>query len=164
MLSMPKTFTALTVMAGLLAFAGCEAPQEMPYQTMDLAEPVGILYKAVGGHPALTEPGLTLISSQAELDAVGVDELIGRDVNFYNEQILLATLGECPTSGYWINVTMVHQEGDLLQVYGQANRPGADEMAGQMLTYPYCAIVIPRTGATTVRDQIESVEGLEPPM
>ena len=54
--------------------------------------------------------------------------------------------------------------GDVLQVYGQANRPGVDQMAGQVLTYPYCAVVIPRTGAITVRDQLESVEGMDPPM
>jgi PrcB C-terminal len=163
MLSISKTF-ALMMMVSLLALAGCESPQVMPYQTMDLAEPVTMTYKTIGGHPALKDAGLTLIDSQAQLDACGVEDLIGREVNFNNEQVLLATLGEMPTSGYWINITAVHQEGDLLQVYGQANRPGTDQMAGQVLTYPYCAVVIPRTGAISARDQIESVEGVEPPM
>lgn len=162
--STPKTL-ALILLVSLLTLTGCETmSNEMPYQTMDLAEPVEVLYKAVGGHPGLKEPGLTLIRSQAELNALGTDDLIGRDVNFLNESVILATLGEMPTAGYWINVTNITQEGDVLRVYGQANRPGGDEMAGQVLTYPYCAVVIPRTGATTLRDQIESVEGEEPPM
>ncbi len=160
-----NTLTVVMVAAILFLVAGCETvPTEMPYQTMDLAEPVSMSYKVIGGHPAIDEPGLTLIGSQAELDVIGVEDLIGVDVNFNNQQVLLAALGEMPTAGYWINITAVHQEGDILQVYGQANRPGADMMAGQVLTYPYCAVVIPRTGATIVRDQIDSVEGLEPPM
>lgn len=162
--TMPRTL-ALILLVSLLSLPGCETrPAEMPYQTMSLAEPVEVLYKAIGGHPALNEPGLTLIRSQAQLNALGTDDLVGRPVNFNNESVVLATLGEMPTAGYWINITNITQEGDVLQVYGQANRPGADEMAGQVLTYPYCAVVIPRTGATGVRDQIESVEGEEAPM
>ncbi len=165
MLSILKTSTALLVMVCLLFVVGCEsAAKEMPYQTMDLAEPVEILHKTVGGHPDLKAPGLSLINSQAELNALGTDDLIGREVNFNNEQVLLATLGQLPSTGHWINITAVHEEGDLLQVYGQANRPGADEVIGQVYTFPYCAVVIPRTTAYIVRDQIESVEGVEPPM
>lgn len=160
-----KKLIALTVMLALPIFAGCETTsEEMPYQTMDLAQPVDILNTVVGGHPSLTEPGLKLITSQAQLNALGDDDLIGRPVNFNNESVIIATLGEMPTSGYWINITSVYQEGDTLQVYGQANRPAADTMAGQVLTYPYCAVVISRTGAKTVGDQIESVEGQDPPM
>lgn len=165
MLSILKTSAALIVMVCLLFVAGCEtAAKEMPYQTMDLAEPVTMLYKTIGGHPHLKTPGLSLINSQAELNALGVEDLLGREVNFDNEQVLLATLGELPSTGHWINITAVHQEGELLQVYGQANRPGADEVIGQIHTYPYCAAVITRTEAYIVSDQIESVEGMEPPM
>ena len=162
--TMPKTLV-LILLVSLFSLPGCETrPADMPYQTMSLAEPVDVLYKAVGGHPSLKEPGLTLIRSQAELNALGTDDLIGRPVNFNNESVVLATLGEMPTAGYWINITSINQVGDALFVYGQANRPAADEMAGQVLTYPYCAVVIPRTGATTLRDEIDSVEGEEPPM
>lgn len=164
MLATPKKIVTLIVMLCLSVLTGCETPpQEMPYQTMDLAEPVDILHTVIGGHPALKDPGLKLITSQAQLDALGVDDLIGRDVNFYNESVVLATLGEMPTAGYWINITAIHHEGDQLQVYGQANRPPADAMAGQVLTYPYCAVVIQRTSATGVRDQIDSVEDEDPP-
>ncbi len=156
---------SILIAAGLLVAPGCEtAPKEMPYQTMDLAEPVPMSYKAIGGHPALAEPGVQLVSSQAQLDALGVDDLLGRTINFNNDEVILATLGEMPTAGYWINITAVNQEGDVLQVYGQANRPTEDMAVGQMITYPYCAVVVPKTGATQVRDQIESVEGMEPPM
>jgi hypothetical protein len=152
-------------LVSLLSLPGCESPGKgMPYQTMDLADPVPVLHKTVGGHPSLTEPGLKLIRSQAELNALSADDLIGRAVNFNNESVILAALGEMPTAGYWININTIHQEGDSLFVYGKANRPGSDEMAGQVLTYPYCAVVIPRTNAQHVRDQIESVEGEDPPM
>lgn len=165
MLSMPKLIAPLIVVAGLLALTGCQtSSDEMPYTTMDLAEPVNLLYKTIGGDPALKDPGLTLINSQAELDALGAKDLLGREVNFHNEQVILATLGEMPSAGYWINVTSVTQIGDALHVYGQANRPGPEEMTGQLLTYPYCAVIVPRTTATLVRDQIDSVQGLEPPM
>ena len=155
----------LIVMLCLPVFSGCHtASQEMPYQTMDLAEPVRILKTVIGGHPALKGPSLKLITSQAQLDALGTGDLIGRKVNFNNEQVVLATLGEMPTDGYWIRITSIYQEGDVLEVYGQANRPTPDTKAGQVLTYPYCAVVIPRTTATAVRDQIESVEDQDPPM
>jgi len=160
-----KTIAASILMLCPLALTGCEtAPEEMPYQTMELAEPVTMSYKVIGGHPALAEPCVALINSQAELDGLGVEGMIGVDVNFNNQQVLIAALGEMPTAGYWIDITAVHQEGDVLQVYGHANRPAGDQMTGQVLTYPYCAVVIDRTGATTVGDQIDSVEGLEPPM
>lgn len=165
MFATTKKLVALAVMLTLPAFVGCEsAPDEMPYTTMDLAQPVGILHSVVGGHPGLTQPGLKLITSQAQLDALGEDDLIGRPVNFNNEAVVLATLGEMPSNGYWINITSVYQEGDTLQVYGQANRPSGDAMTGQVLTYPYCAVVVQRSGATTATDQIESVEGMDPPM
>ena len=103
---------SILIAAGLLVAPGCEtAPEEMPYQTMDLAEPVPMSYKAIGGHPALAEPGVQLVSSQAQLDALGVDDLLGRAVNFNNDEVILATLGEMPTAGYWINITAVNQEG-----------------------------------------------------
>ena len=146
MRSILTTSASILVAASLMVATGCQAPpDEMPYQTMDLAEPVPMSYKAIGGHPALTEPGVKLISTQAELDALGVDDLLGRKVNFNNDEVILATLGEMPTAGYWINITAINQEGDLLQVYGQANRPTADMAVGQMLTYPYCAVIIPQT-------------------
>jgi hypothetical protein len=164
MFTTPKKIVTLIVMLSLSVLTGCETASDvMPYQTMDLAEPVEILHSVIGGHPGLNRAGLTLISSQSQLDALGVDGLVGRDVNFNNEAIVLATLGEMPTSGYWIVINAVHQEGDLLQIYGQANRPPTDAMAGQVLTYPYCAVIIPNTGATTVRDQIGSVEDQDPP-
>ncbi len=147
----------------LFVLVGCESPQQIEYQTMDLAEPVPVLHTVIGGHPALTDPGLRLIASQAELDALGIDGLVGRDVNFYNESVVLAALGEMPTAGYWIQITLVQQEGDLLYVYGQANRPSADAMTGQVLTYPYCAVVVPKTTASQLRDAIDSVEGQDPP-
>jgi len=163
--STPQKLVAFFVMLSLSVFVGCETTSdEMPYTTMDLAQPVEILHTVVGGHPSLDAPGLMLISSQDQLDELGSDDLIGRPVNFDNEVVVLATLGEMPSSGYWINVTSIYQEGDTLQVYGQANRPGGDTMTGQVLTYPYCVVVIQRSGATMVGDQIESVEGQDPPM
>jgi len=152
------------MMCAVLALSGCETPQGMPYQTMELAEPVSILHTVVGGNPSLKSPELTLINSQAQLDALGSDDLVGRAVDFYNESVILSALGEMPSTGYWVHITSVHQEGDLLYVYGQANRPSADAMSGQVLTFPYCAVVIPKTTATGVRDQIESVEEHDPPM
>lgn len=165
MLTTSKKLVAVIMMLSLTAFVGCETmSDEMPYTTMDLAQPVEILHTVVGGHPGLDQPGLKLIASQAQLDALGDDDLIGRPVNFNNEVVVLATLGEMPSNGYWIAITDVYQEGDTLQVYGQANRPGGDAMTGQVLTYPYCAVVVQRSGATLVGDQIESVEGQDPPM
>ncbi len=166
MLTTTQKFVTLAVMLCLSPLTGCETTNstQTPYQTMDLAEPVEILHTVIGGHPALKMPGLALITSQSQLDELSDDDLVGREVNFYNEAVVIATLGEMPTNGYWINITTIHQEGDNLYVYGQANRPSPDTMAGQVLTYPYCAVVIPKSGASAVRDQIQSVEDQDPPM
>jgi protease stability complex PrcB-like protein len=160
-----KIVPLIAMVSAVLFVSGCESPQEvMPYQTMQLAEPVDILNRVVGGHPSLKAPELLLITSQRQLDALGADNLIGREIDFYNESVVLATLGEMPSTGFWVNITAVYQEGDLLYVQGQANRPSSDAMAGQMLTFPYCAVVISKTTATGVRDQIESVDDQDPPM
>jgi protease stability complex PrcB-like protein len=165
MLTTTQKSIALIVMLSLSVFSGCETTtNEMPYQTMDLAQPVDILHKVVGGHPTLNKPDLKLITSQTQLDALGVADLIGRDVNFNNESVVLASLGEMPTNGYWINITTIYQEGDTLQIYGSANRPSPDAMAGQVLTYPYCVVVIPSTSAKLLGDQIDSVQDQDPPM
>ena len=159
-----KIVPMIAMVCAVWFVSGCEAPQEMPYQTMELAQPVEVLHTVVGGHPGLKAPELRLITSQAQLDALGKDDLIGREVDFYNESVVLSALGEMPSSGYWIHITAVHQEGGLLYVYGQANRPAQNAMTGQVLTFPYCAVVISRTTATGVRDQIESVQDQDPPM
>jgi len=164
MLPMPKKIVALTLMLGLLVFTGCQTVEEMPSQTMELAEPVSILHSVVGGHPSLKSPMLLLVTSQAQLDALSADDLVGREVDFYSESVVLSALGEMPSTGYWVHITSVHQEGGYLYIQGQANRPPKDAMTGQVLTFPYCAVVIPRTTATALRDQIESVEDHEPPM
>ena len=159
-----KIVALLVAVSALVLLPGCTtAPDEMPYTTMELAEPVPIKHRVVGGHPNLKAPELMLITSQKQLDALGADDLIGRDVDFYNESVVLLALGEMPSTGYWVNITAIHQEGDLLYVHGKANRPDADAMTGQVLTYPYCAVVTPKTSATGLRDQIESVEDQDPP-
>ena len=73
--------------------------------------------------------------------------------------MVVLALGERPTSGYWADIQGAQVSGDTLYVQGVANRPAADAMTAQMITYPYAIALIDKTRVRVVRSEIRSVQG-----
>ena len=109
------------------------------------------------------QPGVSLITSTEQLQSLQSATLAAIPVDFSKQALVVLALGEQPTGGYWARITGVRVDGNALVVRGLANRPAPDAMVTQALTTPYCAAVISPPGAATVRSEIESVVGQQPP-
>lgn len=121
--------------------------------------PVAILQHFTGSDPGLKEPVVMLINSQDDLQELGSEKLIDEPINFKKQSLLLVSLGERPTGGYWTKITAVQRQESALYIQGIANRPREDEPVTQTLTYPYAAVTIKKVYAAKVRSEIESAQG-----
>ena len=141
----------------LVGLTGCKSNKESEDMTQRdvLAEPVQILSSAQGPQCGIETAMVKLIQTPAELEKMNAPVLEELKVDFQKNDIVLATLGTCPTGGFAINITAIQKEGDTLYVEGSTTVPPADAMVTQALTQPYCAAVIPKTGATKVRSSID---------
>ncbi len=158
-----RTGLILTSCAALLVFAGCEtspAPSRQPVTALSDHRPVPILRNEPLNDPGLTQLGVMLINSRAELEqrAPQAQALAEMEVDFAAESLLVLCLGERPTGGYWVRITGVQHDAaaNALYVQGVANEPGPEAMVTQALTYPCDAAVIPKVRAAAVHPEIDS--------
>lgn len=146
-------------LAGSL-LAGCSAApssSELPTANNHPAQPVPILQTMMGNDSQIQAPGVTRITSKHQLDALGITPAV--NVNFDKQTLVLAALGKQPTTGYWVKITGVSQVGNKLYVQGLANKPAKDQQTAKHVTYPYCLVLIPKTSATDLASDIQSVVG-----
>ena len=150
----------LAIAAVLLV--GCQTDtsrQDVAGPGLERVQPVSIVEQVLGDDPALDTAAVRLIDSQQQLDDLGVTRLNQLNINFARHQLVIASLGEQPTGGYWAHIDAVQRVGDVLYVEGRANRPGPDDAVTQAITHPFAAAVIERTGARTLRSDVDSVQG-----
>lgn len=121
--------------------------------------PVVILEHFTGSDPGLKEPVVMLINSLDDLKELGSEKLIDEPIDFKKQSLLLVSLGERPTDGYWTKITAVQRQERALYIQGIANRPRDDEPVAQTLTYPYAAVTIKKVYSAKVRSEIESAQG-----
>ena len=105
---------------------------------------------------------MLLVNSAEDLESLGSFDLAKQAINFEYQSLVLLTLGEKSTGGYWARITGIQQEGRLLYVQAVANRPSNDQAVKQELTYPYDAVVIPKIQHVQVRSEVESLIGKHP--
>lgn len=142
---------ALALLIGPAMLVGCKSGgSEDPAAPLaePLAEPVTIVQSKTGDSAALKSIGVKLVKTQADYDALG-DADIFAGVDFEENDLVIASLGEQSTGGFSIEITSIQQEGDLLIVVGTSSRPGEDAVITQALTHPYAAVVIENTDATS---------------
>jgi hypothetical protein len=153
------------MVASLLVLGGCQQKGDGPLvDETAVAEPVEILSQTCGDDVQLTLPmGVELVRNETELRALGSSELAEMDVNFRRHDLVVLSLGEQPTGGYWGRITGIQQVGDVLYVQGIANAPGAGMSVTQALTHPYCVARIAKTTASEARSDITAVQGQEKP-
>ena len=160
---------AMTVALATAMSVGCAQEQQAGMdgarpRAAAKAEPVPVLNQVRGSDEALQEPGVRLLTTAAAAEQAGVSHVAeGLGVNWDEQSLVLLTLGQQPTAGYWAQIRGVQQVGDVLYVEGTANRPAEDAALAQVVTYPYAAAVIRNTGATRALISVESVVGQETP-
>ena len=71
-------------------------------------------------------------------------------------------MGERPTAGYWAHVKGAQLLGNTIFVQAVVNRPAADAVVAQVLTYPYAAAEIPKVTGDLSSD-VQDAVGLNPP-
>ena len=130
----------------------------------DDTEAVAIHNHWQGSDPAFKTAGGVLIDSAAKLQETGSTELTNLNVNFDTQSIVVFSLGEQPTGGYWAWITGVQRSGGKLWVQATVNRPADGAATAQVMSYPVAAAVIDRqSGITQVYTDSNAVQGQEVP-
>lgn len=145
-----RQLAVVTMGALMLLQVGCQgngmkssgkpAPQanEEPVEGLVIAE------RLSGDQSGITRPRFELITSQSRLDALQSEELSNLAVDFDKHSLVLKTLGQKPTAGYWVWIDSVSRKGSRLYVQTTVNAPGEGAMTAQVITTPYCAAVVPK--------------------
>jgi hypothetical protein len=153
-----QLMVCVLAMCGLM-LGGCRGGQPRVESGVNGTRGVSLFAQNSGDSSTLTTAGAWLITSAAELDATGSEELRGLNVDFDTHSLVVVALGEKPTGGYWARITGVQVKGDALFVQAVANRPGPKDAVTQAITYPYAAAVVEKVSAATVHPEVQSVEG-----
>ncbi|QQE13795.1 protease complex subunit PrcB family protein [Planctomycetota bacterium] len=158
---MLKRFASVLVVAVLAGgfVAGCANNQKAvkgPEHSM--SEPVAIKKAQAGSDAALTSAGVQVVNSDVEMNELGAD-LAALKPNFDEESVVILSLGEKNTGGYWVEITGVQQVGETLYVQGRANQPGENEIVTEAIEYPYAAVVIEKVEPASVIPDLDQVEG-----
>lgn len=146
---------------GLVAviLAGCNGT-EQPVPP-GLVRPLPI-HEHVAGNDLKTPDLMLLINTRAELDALGHERLSALNVDFRRRSLLIVTLGEKPTSGWWVRIDSAQRHGSDVYFQGVVSAPGEAQVVNPALTYPYAAAVIPKVEAVRLHPEMASVKGKVP--
>ena len=146
---------------GLIAAAlvGCSRMEGLVMQ--ESVQPLIIDQHVAGDDLKMAEP-VAVVNSREELDALGHEGLSALSIDFGSQSLLVLTLGQKPTTGWWTRIDAVQLDGSELYFQGVASAPGQAQDVSPTVTYPYAAAVIPKVGDVLLRPEIESVEGQVP--
>ncbi len=162
---MPR-FRFITLALFMIALAtaasvGCKARGGLGEVRSGRTVPMTVLRSASGSDAAVCTAGEWLINSDEALAALGSSQLNDLGVDFVTESLVVITLGEQPTGGFWLRIDGVSRGDRGLYVHGVANRPGDEASQVQMVTCPFAAVVIEKTISAVIRPEIRSVQGVE---
>lgn len=157
---MQNPMMKLFVVAALAcsALVGCKGDGASKASTdtgIELAQPVTILERIKGHSAALNTIGKMHIKTKEAYDALGDASIFPGEIDFDAHDLVIVALGEQPTGGYAINIESIQLQGGELAVTGKATAPGPDDVTSQVLTYPYCAVLIPSTKADKIVTYID---------
>jgi hypothetical protein len=68
------------------------------------------------------------------------------DVDFSKEMVIVAFMGEQPTSGYSIDIIEVTEYADRIEVQIVKHKPAQDATVAQVITRPFCLAKIEKIG------------------
>lgn len=151
-----------TLSLAMLALTACGSKPTATVNGVLSVEPVTIQSRTSSASDKLTEPAVYLINDATTLENIGAKELSDINVDFDTQSLIVLSLGECKSGGYWAHIDGVQILGDTIIVQGTANKPAGDATSTSVITYPFEAAVVTKIRGTPVPD-ITSVEGQERP-
>lgn len=155
-----KWISGATLSLVMVALTACGSKQTTTQNGVLGVEPVAIHSRVTGSSDKLTEPAVYLINDATTLENIGAKQLSDINVDFDTQSLVVLSLGQCPTGGYWAHIDGVQILGETIIVQGTANKP--DGTTTQALTFPFEAAVVSKVRGTPVPD-ISSVEGQDHP-
>lgn len=126
-----------------------------------LAEPVEIVEGMSGSSDALKTAGTYLITSQSDWEQGGFAEACPGPIDFASHDVVVVAMGEQASAGHWVRIDAIQQAGSELAVQCTMNKPGADEVVATVVTYPFHAVMVPKTGAALAVPDPTFVSGQE---
>ena len=156
-----KSIVLAVALTPAVVLTGCKTSSDSV--GLPLAEPVAILEDASGSSEALSTAATTLITNQADWEAGGFAEACPAPMDFAAHDVVVVAMGEQTSGGYWVHINAIQLVGSEMYVQFTLNSPGEDEVAAAVMTYPFHAVAIPKTGATLVVADPTLVSGQEQP-
>jgi len=140
-----RIVSAVLVLSLGLFLVGCKGKQK----GAALGEPVPVEGQVSGQDAALKASGTWLITSQAQFDALGSQELAKLQPDFDRDSVVVAAMGERKSGGYWARIEGIQVVGSTLYVQVTRNQPGEGQATSQQITHAYAAVVIPKVAEGT---------------
>jgi len=153
---------ALGLCLGLTTGLGCKNNQRPEVSPMTGVQPLVIQRQFTGNDAGLTQPDVMLVNSAEELETKGSEDLRSKEIDFSEHSLIVVTMGQRNTGGFWAHIESAQLVGDQLFVQGSVNKPAADAMVTQQITYPYAAAVIPKVAEdVTVVPELDQLQGAD---
>ena len=140
-----RSLSAVLVLSLGLILVGCKGKQ----RAASMGEPLQIGGQVSGHDPNLEKAGTWLITSQAQFDAMGNQELGKLQPVFERDSVVVAAMGKRKSGGFWAKINGVQLAGSTLYVQVTRNQPAEGQPVAQQITYAYTAVVIPKVPAGT---------------
>lgn len=155
---------AVLLLAGGANLGGCDRQRVDDDQSGtalpgDVA-PLVIHQRFHGDQSGIRDAKAIIVNSREHLEEFGSDQLAAVPTDFSKRSLLVLSMGQRPTGGYWVWIDAVQRAGDKLYVQGRVNRPGPDDMVAQVITFPFVAVEIDKQPMDlTVIEEMVSVQG-----
>ncbi|MHB9131282.1 MAG: protease complex subunit PrcB family protein [Armatimonadota bacterium] len=129
------------LLAGLALLTGCQQDQETTTTREGLAVP--IIRELSGQQAPFPDRGFFVVQRPEAWRA-----LWGRtpapEVDFTQNSVVVALMGQQPTAGYGVNIADVRATGQRINVFVTETRPKPGDTVAQVITYPYAMAVVPK--------------------
>jgi len=127
----------VAIAAAVLTGCGSDKKEE------SLGRQVSITQEFKGQQGPFPDRGFSVVQNQSNWTALWA----GRPapaVDFEQYSVLVALMGQQPTTGYSINISDVRDLEAQVIVMASETRPRADEAVAQVITFPYHMVVTPK--------------------
>lgn len=142
----------------VLGGLGCNRPTSK----LPIAEQDNISILRTVSLERIEQEGVEVVRSETQLmkllgTSSNEHSLGAAKVDFEKESLLVASLGECNSTGYSISIQAISLQNSLLTVFVKRSSPTPGRMVGMAMTYPSHAVVVAKL-PTDIAVQVVSIE------
>jgi hypothetical protein len=126
----------------VLVVTGCDGDMTTSGEQAGQAVPVQREFKGQQG--PFVDRGFFVIQRPEAWEALWGEVRPPAAIDFGQNSVLVALMGRQRTAGHEITITDVRQVGTQIEMMVTEQRPAADAVTAQVLTYPYHMVVVPK--------------------